>query len=176
MMNSVLLVASDRLVLQFQRQGDRWMHFINVRRDGKMAALVFSAEGESEEEWPPSPPFQNLELQTLPGKSQTALLVGKAGSSHWSAAIEADPTAGVLRFDIACRIQKEPLRLGSGYWIGANPKLPQPALPRFEISPIGDGVERRLEVTDREMAIRALSGPGPLPRTIRWQYVISFPR
>jgi hypothetical protein len=174
-MTNVLLVASEHLVLQFQRQGDRWMHFINVPRDGKMAALVFSAEGESGDEWPPSPPFQNLELQTLPGKAQTALLVGKAGSSHWSAAIEADPTAGVLRFDIACRLQKEPLRLGSSYWIGANPKLPQPALPRFEIPPSGDGIERKLESTDREMAIKVLSDPGPLPRTIRWQYVISLP-
>jgi hypothetical protein len=175
MMNSVLLVASNRLVLQFHRQGDRWMHFIETRHDGKVAGLVLSAEGETGDEWPPSPPFQNLELQTIPGKAQTALLVGKAGLNHWSAAIEADPTAGVLRFDIACRLQKEPVRLGSSYWIGANPKLPPSVLPRFEISPNGDGVARRLEATDREVAIWVLSDPGPVPRTIRWQYVISFP-
>ncbi|HEV2969489.1 MAG TPA: hypothetical protein VGY55_05815 [Pirellulales bacterium] len=159
----------------FHRRDDRWMQFVEVRRDGRMVACLASAEGESGDEWPPSPPFQNLELQTIPGKAQTALLVGKAGSSHWSAAVEADPTAGVLRFDVACRIQNEPSRLGSSYWIGANPKLPPPALPRFEMTPIGDGVERRLDVTDREVAIRVLSDTGPLPRTIRWQYVISFP-
>jgi hypothetical protein len=114
-MNNIVLAASDELRVVFEYRVDRWGHTIEVRRDDQWVAAFSSIEGDATDDWPPSPAFQHIHLQTFSPNGPTALLVGKAGSSHWSAAIEADRAAGVLRFDIACRLGGEPTLLGAAY-------------------------------------------------------------
>jgi hypothetical protein len=100
-------------------------------------------------------------------------LVGKAGSSHWSAAIEADREVGVLRFDIACRLGDEPTFLGSSYSRADEPKesaLPQ---PRIDLAMINDGCRRAVEPDEDRLSIRVFSDLNGLPRTIRWKYLAS---
>ena len=79
-MNDIVLAASDELRIVFDHRVDRWGHRIEIGRNGKWSAALSSIEGDSSDEWPPSPPFQHIHLQTFSLNGPTALLVGKAGT------------------------------------------------------------------------------------------------
>jgi hypothetical protein len=68
------------------------------------------------DEWPASPPIQQLSLESIQERP-TLLGVGQAGKSHWSISVEpiAAPDARGLRFDLACRSRTLPHWLGSTY-------------------------------------------------------------
>jgi hypothetical protein len=192
-MNNAVLTAGDRLRVHFIRTGDRWAHCI--RSDGAvwafhakfLEASLLSWEGTAEEDWPPSPPFQSLELHTVPGGPQLAMLVGMAGGNHWSASIEADEAGERVFFDIACRIANEPQWLGSSYALppfASSSPQPSPIKEEGEIvrpcieldqsfAP-ADGVRPELEATDRQIIVRVKTDPGPLPRTVRWRYLVKL--
>jgi hypothetical protein len=114
-------------------------------------------------------------LQIRANGEQAVLLLGKLESAHWSAAIETDPLRETIAFDIACRFTREPNFLGSSYSIDASPTRSNPRLPNIEVPVIEDGIRRALEVNERQMIIHVFSHHGPLPRTVRWKYVLSFP-
>jgi hypothetical protein len=173
-MNNVVLVASENLRLVFDRRGDRWGHLIELFRDGAPITTLSSVEGVATDDWPPSPAFQNLDNQTFPGKGETALLVGKAGSSHWSAAIEADSATAALRFDIACRFGDEPSFLGSTYSIVGEASDKPFRLPTITLSESADDCRRTIKTTSDRHTIRITFEPARLPRTVRWQYIVSF--
>jgi len=107
-----LVVSSDgRLVAEFVWNDDRFSHELSV--DGKVVA--HSVEGDAESDWPPSPPIQQLSMETIKGL-EMALGLGAAGRSHWS--ISAGPcqeNPSAIRFDLACRSKEKPEFLGSGY-------------------------------------------------------------
>ncbi|MEK6246783.1 MAG: hypothetical protein N2C12_01305, partial [Planctomycetales bacterium] len=66
--------------------------------------ILASMEGSGDQSWPPSPPLQSLDIQSQ-GDRETALLLGMAGSGHWSVAVELDTRNERLSVDIACRIK-----------------------------------------------------------------------
>jgi hypothetical protein len=72
-----------------------------------------SVEGNDCDVWPPSPPLQNLCIETQ-AEQRVALLLGMAGRSHWSASFQSVPN-GVIEVEIACRVGHEPVQLGSCY-------------------------------------------------------------
>lgn len=112
-----------RLRLEFQRQGDRFAHTLHDCQ-GEFRRLLFaSVEGDAEEVWPVSPPYQNLSIEPVDDGRSRAFLVGMAGTSHWSACIEPALTEDELSFDIACRVKERPRELasrcaagGDGHW------------------------------------------------------------
>lgn len=69
-----------------------------------------------DEDWPASPPIQQLSLESINDRP-TLLGVGQAGKSHWSISIEPIDFEGeaALRFDVACRTRTDPGWLGSTY-------------------------------------------------------------
>ncbi len=81
--------------------------------------MLASEEGSDQDEWPPSPPLQQLHVEDRAGGGRVALLVGMAGQSHWSLSVEALPALRQLVFDAACRLggsaDSRSGRLGSGY-------------------------------------------------------------
>ncbi|HEY2148013.1 MAG TPA: hypothetical protein VGH32_08755, partial [Pirellulales bacterium] len=81
-MNSLVLVAGPRLRIAFDRRGDRWGHRIELLDDRATITAIESVEGSAIDNWPPSPAFQTLDMETRAGERQIALLVGKAGESH----------------------------------------------------------------------------------------------
>jgi hypothetical protein len=172
-MNSIVLAASDELRAVFNYGVDRWGHRIEVRREDQWVAAFSSIEGDSSDDWPPSPAFQHIHLQTFLLNGPTALLVGKAGASHWSAAIEADREAGALRFDIACRLSSGPKYLGSTYSIIKDRNESAPRRPRIEVAMINDACLRAIQVSETEMSVCVTSESLPEPRTIRWKYVVN---
>jgi len=93
-----------RLRLEFRWQTDRYAQLVSlIDAAGAVQPLLESIEGCASDDWPPSPPLQSLTLETRADGRRVALLLGMAGSSHWSASIEAPPGEAQLIFDIACR-------------------------------------------------------------------------
>ena len=82
--------------------------------------LLASVEGTAAEPWPASPPFQQAHLESRPGGRQVVLLVGMAGSSHWSASVEIDPASDAALFDVACRMHGRADWLGSRYRVSGR--------------------------------------------------------
>lgn len=104
------------LRVEFLKRGDRYGHIISlIDASGAAIPLLESIEGTATDDWPASPPLQTLSIEELSPNGKVALLVGMAGSSHWSASIEPASQAAELAFDIACRHAKEPRRLSSCY-------------------------------------------------------------
>jgi len=79
---------------------------------------MMSVEGNSEQVWPESSPFQQIVCENVGAGNKPVLLgVGMAGKAHWSATIEGDSLTEAIAMDIACRSAAVPERLGSTYWI-----------------------------------------------------------
>lgn len=173
-MNNVV-VAGPWLRVVFNHLGDRWGHQVEIIRGGEWHAALESVEGAACDGWPPSPAFQSLDVDTFGGTGRTVLLVGKAGVSHWSAAIAVEPTAGALKFDVACRLSARPSFLGSSYRIvGGRLGDLYPAIRFAEVKLGGDNDSGRWQVesTDDRLAIRLALPPSIVPTTVRWQYTI----
>jgi hypothetical protein len=160
--------------VRFVRAGDRYGHVVETSDGDVLQPVLQSLEGKSDEAWPPSPPLQDLHVESRAGGEQVALLVGGAGRSHWSLSVTLDPTAGAVLFDAACRTSEAPRWLGSSY------RLLEPAA---EASLTNCGLGLGVEILDgldqpalnRQQATIAL--PARLTveagsHTIRWRYRI----
>jgi hypothetical protein len=105
------------LRVQFTKELDRLAHTISVVCGEQVVPLLRSCEGTDQQEFPPSPPAQQIAIQEI-DKRQVALLVGMAGRSHWSASVESYPTDRRLNFDVACRVNpSERVSLSSTYQV-----------------------------------------------------------
>jgi hypothetical protein len=163
-----VVIECGLLRIEFVWSADRYNHRILTSAPHGEYSLT-SREGRPDEKWPPSPPLQSLHLEDRPGGIRIAMLVGMAGRSHWSMSVEADRTHSRLLFDVACRVFEEPVWLGSRY----DCLLPENH-SNSELQ-----IEPRLPaaVQPENMQRLAISIPlerGPLPRTIRWIYTVSF--
>lgn len=119
-MNGETSLAAGRWRIDFARGGDRLAHAISwCPLDGEPLLFVSSREGAGDENWPSSPPLQELHVERRSDDLTVALLVGMAGSSHWSLVVEAHARAERLVFEAACRVHTAPERLGSTYELGA---------------------------------------------------------
>ena len=82
---------------------------------------VYALEGDGQQDWPPSPPLQQLSIEDLGGEQPAGLAVGMAGKSHWS--LSAEFKQGELVFDVACRLRGLDATLGSSYQIAEKAAL-----------------------------------------------------
>jgi len=122
--NGETVLAAGRWQVVFQRAGDRFAHEIRwLAAPSKVARLLASQEGASQDEWPPSPPLQELHLERRSDDLTVALLVGMAGSSHWSLVVEAHAREERLVMEAACRVRVAPPWLGSRYQASADTSL-----------------------------------------------------
>lgn len=139
---------AGRAEIHFEWAGDRWRHRVTI--DG--VPVAESVEGVTpahvDPRWPASPVIVETHL-TAVAKRVAIVGVGIAGRSHFSASIVPHPhLSDTLLFELACRIQEQPLWLGSTY--------------------------RSDTEAGKIVAIRA-NGAGPagnLPRTVEWSYTI----
>lgn len=144
-------LEADGLRVVFFRQVDRYAHRIECFDAARSEWIADgeSLEGSPDDDWPPSPPFQQLHVEERP-TGRVVLLIGMAGRTHWSAAVEAAADKKSITFDVAARVQTMPTRLGSAYQnLREGAALAQPC--RFS------GVQSPQLPTDA-------------PATIAWQY------
>lgn len=125
MEHAVLPVGQRHRVL-FEKTTDRWRHSLQVLSSDQWHSLWVSQEGTSDDDWPASPPIQEIHEHQLP-TGPCWLAVGRAGSAHWSLSVDLiahDSVNGAtrVRFDVACRSNGDPGLLGSSYQqAAANP-------------------------------------------------------
>ncbi|MDX1945596.1 MAG: hypothetical protein SFU86_09310 [Pirellulaceae bacterium] len=156
--------AAGTLRIEFPRVGDRYAQVLSlVSANGQVMPLLESIEGSPADNWPASPPLQNLHLQDLPDGRRVALLVGMAGRSHWSASIETIPGQAALLFDIACRTSDPAATLGNRY------RLLTAVESRLSFVALADALLHR--EGDR-LTITPAQASGPAQKTIRWRYQV----
>ncbi|MDP7019253.1 MAG: hypothetical protein QGG36_25875 [Pirellulaceae bacterium] len=107
------------LVVEFSRTADRVAHAVFAQRGDDRELLFQSVEGEDDDGWPSSPPFQEADMVDHLAEP-ALLLVGMAGKSHWSGSVEVESARRALVFDVACRVVGVKPRIGSEYVAPAN--------------------------------------------------------
>ncbi len=117
-------LSSGLLAVVFQRRGDRVEHQVRVNVGGRAEqtaagiedwrVVARSIEGSESQAWPPSPPVQELHLETQPNHGRVALGVGMAGRSHWSISMAA-PRQEEIVCEVACRLHAPAGWLGSRF-------------------------------------------------------------
>ncbi len=166
----------------------RFGHTLSLVRAEATVCELVSVEsdgaGAASEVWPPSPPLQDWQCEPRTD-CLVFLAVGKAGRSHWSAAIELN-TDGTVRFDVAVRTQEQPQFVGSQYRQLAGPQLREdgPGALILGQTPDGPSAGWRL-ICDRSTTRMRVQGSEPIilieplewiaearSQTIRWQYMI----
>jgi hypothetical protein len=176
-MNEFLLAAGEHLRVRFTRLGDRWTHAIEASDANGLLWRLESLEGAADEFWPPSPPLQSLQWHAPAQGEPVALLVGMAGSSHWSATIAAD--GNHLLFDIACRLSAQPISLGSSYRLSDSAGQPLPlsaSQPKIHLLPLATAdASPGSVISDSGRITVCIEDPrSNLPRTVRWHYAVSI--
>jgi len=91
-----------RLEVRFVWRQDRFQHDVVLVTETGETRLLQSCEGDDQQEFPPSPPLQDMSVEVRPG-AQVALAVGMAGSALWSVSVQATQGAGRIEFDWACQ-------------------------------------------------------------------------
>jgi hypothetical protein len=137
---------------------DRIAHRVEIRRGGA-SQMWESVEGDQQQNWPPSPPFQDISIERI-HESNVALLVGMAGKSHWSLSVDIDAERGSIRFDVACRIADVAEQLRSSYR--------GPTAAAMD-TPVVAGLGSTLRQLDDTWCIEpeAIDNPNA---TVRWMY------
>jgi hypothetical protein len=163
---------------------DRFAHTIAACDGDRLVPLLASTEGAEQDDWPPSPALQQLSIEDRGGGNCVALLVGMAGTSHWSVSAETQPDARRIEFDVACRIRQTPPQLVSAYrTIVAPPSLLESASMMLEVSGercrlqcelAGDHPVATLESRPDGVAIVPAREKGTLPTTVRWKYSVTL--
>ncbi|HET6884549.1 MAG TPA: hypothetical protein VFI31_30625, partial [Pirellulales bacterium] len=119
-MSESIRLAAGELCIDFVRETDRYRHEVLVFAGKEPLRLLGSVEGTADDDWPASPPLQDLHVEHRGANSRVALLIGRAGRSHWSLSVEADASRGMLLFDAACRTPATDDCLRSSYQLLAN--------------------------------------------------------
>ena len=181
-MNWPVSIIAGELEVRFDRRSDRVEH--GVWMNGLDGPLLVSVEGDANDAWPASPPFQELTLEVRSGRC-IALLVGRAGTSHWSACVEPAAESEEISLDIACRCQQPPQWLGSRYQISPQATT-RAAGGAIAISRDGHslnvaGSNQRETSTLCRIAgdlleIAPQQAPARLPTTVRWWFTLAIAR
>ena len=168
MPTSETTLEADGVRVVFFHDGDRIAHRVEVRDDATSgwATAFTSLEGRADETWPASPPVQQLHVEQRP-TGPIVFLIGMAGKSHWSAAVETAADRQRIQFDVAVRFQARPEQLGSAYAIvesfhGSRPRLVA------EAATIIDAADHHHHAPRVRPAIEF---PTP-PATLGWKYAV----
>jgi hypothetical protein len=157
------LLEAAGLRVRFFWHGDRFAHDVWIHDAGQWICALQSVEGSPEDDWPPSPPFQSLNIEPRNDDRFVALLVGMAGKSHWSASAAIDLLLPCVHFDVACRVPAACApRLSSAYRTARGGLL--------EIEPVIELGPTHVESCGEIVRVSVPLSPHAAVRTIRWGY------
>jgi hypothetical protein len=141
-MLETIAVAGIRLRIEFSWHVDRYRHVVSlIDPGGNRIPLLESIEGSPADDWPTSPPLQNLHCESQPDGSRVALLVGMAGPGHWSASIGPHSNENRLVFDLACRASRFAGRLGTSYRLTDGVRVESAAADFIRLQASGNTVD-----------------------------------
>jgi len=155
---------------------DRFAHTVGIVDNERLSPMLASLEGTDDDDWPPSPPLQNLTIEDRRDGHRVALLVGMAGTSHWSVSIEPAAAADEMGFivDVACRVKTQPRNLGSVYRAMAVPAQVDStrAIVGGLVGVDAQPTESVLKIAESDIVVRPSHVASESPITVRWQYRI----
>lgn len=191
------LSAAD-IQISFRYVGDRWQHFVSVRRDGDWLRILTSEEGSSERRALPSPALQDLRFEKLDDDVFEFQVIGQAGHGVYSAAVRFDGKSQEIDFDLCARGRSSdsPLCTESSYILSvghesASVENLQPHSlvvqmhggPAIEISPVQvpENPTTACRVLDEDSVRKIVAGSSGVTRpnatnkgiSIRWRYRIA---
>lgn len=102
------------LFVSFPGRGDRFGHVVSIVCGDEIVPCMVSLEGDDSEEWPDSPPIQQLSIEQRK-TGAVGLGVGQAGKSHWSVTVETFAEERRIDFHVACRLKMHPAQISSRY-------------------------------------------------------------
>jgi hypothetical protein len=171
--------------LTFVRRNDRWAHQIALLLANRRPQLLLaSVEGADRDVWPSSPPFQELVIERSHDdnsiRSGPAMLLGRAGTGHWSASFELQLDPPRLLVDVACKVDRSPGFLGSTYRCSSPVDQTQEmsiALWRDANGPsvwlaADENLRSELAAENETIVVRPKSAASPA--TVRWRYRLSI--
>lgn len=175
--------------LLFDHHDDRWGHRWFLESGATTTELMRSLEGTPDQDWPSSPPLQEVSRHSL-DRGDALLCVGMAGKSHWSASFSVEPGSGAdaVKSDLAC-LQKQldqNAQLGSTYVLNPEISVRSNSKQRVEfelndqsrvvIEALEDSdFSTRIECSDQVLKIGPQQiGNSPLVAT-RWGFVLGSP-
>lgn len=94
------------LRLDFDFVGDRWQHALTIVRYDRHSTVLISCEGDSSNQSPPSPAFQDLRLESFSDHVHEFQLMGQSGPAVYSTAIRFDEGQAHIEFDTCARLRK----------------------------------------------------------------------
>ncbi len=171
-MIDLIMLEAGLLSIEFRRAADRYAHQVFSGHGGGRRLLLESVEGDGEHPWPASPPLQELHIERQADGRQVALLVGRAGRSHWSLSVE--PFENRLVFDAACRLSGNAEWLGSSYRAAVNVDVAGGlvTLAGGNLRMVSAEVDGASLNADADIVQIHAACAAPGPRTARWRYMI----
>lgn len=175
------ILAGSALGVRFFAAGDRFAHIISLRNREQSQVFFESVEGGPDDAWPSSPPLQSVIIEKPSASRRLAMLLGMAGQSHWSLAVELLTSADGewLIFDFACRAPQPPEFVGSRYRFGPLVRWNKeewPMMPSGQVRLRTDDYTALLRPhgSPNEMVMipRTAQGSIAFPATLRWKYSI----
>lgn len=184
--------------LSFRHVGDRWQHFVSVRRSGEWSPLLTSEEGVPADGVLPSPALQDLRLEELRDGVFEFQLLGQSGKGVYSAAVRFEGGAQSIDFDLCARGRsaESPFCTVSRYLLGDGDGRPtvQPrenslvvqarGEPALELSPVSIPGQPASEcrLIDDGPLLRIAAGcfgatrfdPNRKGISVRWRYRIAL--
>jgi hypothetical protein len=174
-----IITSSGRLRLTFNWFEDRFSHQVEWCDGDRDIVLLKSLEGNPDESWPLSPPFQQVEPHSIGDGTKSLLAIGLAGTSHWSASVEQVgkdrlENESRIRIDVACRMKSRAPMLGStyDYFEGASLQSTDRGLLLKSVPDVALQVATSGQITQsgRSLTIAPLQIPAENPATARWVY------
>lgn len=172
--------SKQRLSVRFSVEEDRHRHEIGL--PGSELSLVLLRSIDSGDDWPASPPLQQV-VRELHDEQPVLLGIGLSGRSHWSVAIKSTPAAAI-EFQNACRVNSNPVWLGSTYQVGESCELTAMDDRKLLIreSTTGGSITvqtdsntgLQVDALSKQIRICADFNCNSLPSTISWQYSIAI--
>jgi hypothetical protein len=167
------------------RQGDRYAHALYAFGGAAETPLLLMAslEGNDREPWPTSPPLQQLIVEPREAGRNVALLIGMAGSSHWSLSIDVDSIGRLIVFEAACRCSTQPTEMGSRYRVRPVSRLSNrelqwhlPNSGQVELVwPDSRGQCQHGPPRQTDWIVRPMDlSPPQWPATVRWNYAVRW--
>ena len=178
--------------LVFEQRNDRWAQQWFLITDQGRNVFLTSAEGTPDQNWPPSPPLQEVSRHEL-ATGDAVLCVGMAGKSHWSASYSVEsstqPSQPIqINADLAC-LQKgassvpvEMLAIGSTFELDAACTVVASTEGRIEVSLnadqivltafSGEGCETVFGLTDHTLRVRPRHVSNSPVVATRWGFVV----
>lgn len=195
---SNVLPDGTTLSIEFERTADRFRHVLSIvepENPEHSCSILRSVEGNAQQQWPASPPLQELLIETRP-TGPVALLLGMAGTSHWSISVERSIEQTGFQFDCACRIvdpadflgccynlltynKKESANVEASEFLRSGYGLSATVTPHYSISISQADIQKNSAVDaiqfsgdDGLWRIACQATETELPATIRWAYSI----